>query len=97
MQIGSSSTSSSLVIQNAIDVDTGNIVTQELVDDTRRKGILTWLMHNTYNPPSQVSADLRAGHFPDGMKETYYKYFISDPVPVTYPAPRNSSRSLAHP
>jgi hypothetical protein len=39
-----------------------------------RKGILTWLMNNTYNPPSQVSSDLRAGHFPDGMKETYYKF-----------------------
>ena len=43
MQIGTSSTSSSssLVVRNAIDVDTGNnvddtgnVVTQELVDDT---------------------------------------------------------------
>ena len=49
MQIGTSSTSSSssLVIRNAIDVDTGNIVdvdtgnvvTQELVDDTKKKKI----------------------------------------------------------
>ena len=39
-----------------------------------RKGILTWLMNNMYNPPSQVSADLQAGHFPDRMKEMYYKF-----------------------
>jgi hypothetical protein len=39
-----------------------------------RKGILTWLINDTLSPPSQISVSIRAGHLPEGMNDTYYKF-----------------------